>query len=1245
MGCLLGIVTLNFNCYCRVLLNMLNKYIYMSHNIYCVLIVTICLEGTKMNVLSTFRRREFISLLLLCSLAITASAGATLFFLVETGAKLPSLEKLSSPLQQQLDEADDVGRAITVIIKLRDADFRADESGTTVDVLRSGADRVQGRVLEFLRGEKDAVILNTFWLINAILANVTVDTLYELTYLEDVEEVFENFEVTVPETMSESNMSSSDVTWGLDRINAPEAWDLGFNGSDIRVAVLDTGVDIGHPDLEGKMWTDNASDPTFPGGWIEFDWSGNAVTNSTPHDTHGHGTHASGTVLGGNASSVAIGVAPGAWLMHGLVLPYGSGSFAQVIAGMQWAVNPFDQYGNPVGEGAHVVSMSWGTYGYYEEMIEPIQNMRAAGVVPVAAAGNNGEESSGSPGNVYESFGIGAIDEYDNVAWWSSGEVVDWAASYSEPYIKPDFSAPGVYIYSSLPSGEWEYWSGTSMATPHVAGTVALMLHANPDMTVDSVYALLKITVEDLGDAGQDIRYGWGVIDAYAAVELAFLNSGVEGYVTDAETSELIEWGAQVTALEVSWGSKQTDADGYYKIWLYPGNYSLTASSFGYHEQNATAEVVEKEWARLDFELAPLPRGSIAGFVTRVGTDSIIANATITLLDTPLRPAETDDSGYYVIEAPVGIYDVDAWKWGYKPSVTRYAEVFENQITTVDVQLESTVKVAILGDFRGEITDLLMRNISAHEREWNVTQDIYNYDVIVVNLPTDPGNETFSALIDAADGYQVGLVFTSTWPGRWSPYGISLLQQYFNDPKGSYHAYSEGDVYYEVATKHPIFEGWSVGEKISIINGGWYDSAWFYRYSGLTIADVGTDRIGVIGGGIAYDVRENGNVHLLLAGLSQNIYTHISNAWTDEAKTIFIRAVTWVSEPATLPSSITIDPTSGPLGTKVTVSGSGFTFNSSVTVKFDDSPMATTTTNVDGSFVAVFNVPVAEAGAHVVKALDGYGAYAEAAYMVTVAGGTDVDVLSVEVDVGSVHFRTEAADFYVLTTLNGVPVNVTEINATIHKPDRTVETLTAENVVTGIYLVAYKISANASDGTYTLSVQADADGVSGASLSSFLVSLTLTDWSASLLAVKDDVATVQTDIGVIKVNLASTDAKIVSVQGDVVIMETDIGEIKADVAYIKPIVENTNATVVTIDGDVATIETAVGEIQGTIVSIHGSVAVVKTDVGVVKADLPDSNGTTAALNSVSTTGLSVSSVLSGIVVVGCCMAVWIMRRE
>lgn len=1182
----------------------------------------------------------------LCFLLLLMSTSTAFCSTAKSGNEAAQLRKLESSVRERIAEIEN-DETIAVVIKLVNVDLSYVERGIAVDTLKAHASSSQERVLKFLNEEKGAVVLNAFWLTNTILANVTADTLYKLTGLEAVQEIFENFEVVTPEPLTRSRVASTDATWGLDKINTTEVWDLGFNGSGIRVGVLDTGVEITHPDLQEKMWTDNSADPTFPGGWIEFDSSGNIVEGSTPHDTQGHGTHTSGTVLGGNNSGVAIGVAPGAWLMHGLILPGGSGSFTQCIAGMQWAIDPFDQYGNPAGEKANVVSMSWGASGYWDEMIEPIENMRTAGVIPVAAAGNEGEGSSRSPGNVYESFGIGAIDVYDAAAYFSSGEVIDWPASYPQPYIKPDFSAPGVSVYSSVPSGGWEYWSGTSMATPHVAGTAALMLQANLGMTVDDVYDLLRITATDLGDSGLDIRYGWGVISAYEAVKLAFSNCGVEGYVTDNKTSNPIEWGAQVTVTGVPWGNTNADIDGYYRIWLYSGNYSVTSKSFGYYAQNATTEVIDQQWTRLNFSLTPMSRGFLAGLVTSTDTNGTMTNATVTLLGTPLEPATTNATGYYIIEAPVGVYSVDGWAWGYRPSTTYSVDVFENQNTIMDIQLEPTIRVAVLGDYRNQVSDFLMRDISAHERDWDITQDIYRYDVIIVNIPSDPGEQAFLSMIEAADQYGVGLVFTNTWPGPWSPYGITLLHKYLNDPKGSYYAYWSGPVYYEVTTNHPIFEGWNVGDRIYLITGGDYDYAWFYSYSGATITDIGSDSVGILGCGVAYTVRNSGNVHLLLSGLSQTSYTNIGNAWTEEAKMIFRQAVAWASKPLPLASpTISIDPNSGPAGTKVRVNGSGFAQNLPVTVKFDDTPIATAKTDINGSFVAVFNAPTAEFGAHRIKVLDDYGAYAEATYNITWGATSEVNVLAVEVDVGSIHFRGEAAEFYILTTLNGVPVNVTNISATIYKPDTTKEDLAAESKATGLYLITYEIQANALNGAYTLKVEADINGVNGGSLCSFLVSSTLTNWNAALVSFEDGIATIQTQVGIIKMNVTSVNAKIDSVQEDIAVIKTDIGEIKADVAYVKSIVEKSNVTLIAVQGDTAVLKTDIGEIRGIITSVQGDVATIETDLGQLKVAM-SSSGRISGIQQNSDAGLYILMFFSGTAVTAAIIFVvllWSSRR-
>jgi len=623
----------------------------------------------------------------------------------------PQPSKLSENIRHQLEQKGE-DETIRVIVRLGPADLTGVPTNMVVNRLKEYANRTQEQVIEFLQ-MRGAKVLNKFWLANAILVEAKASTISDLASMSSVEKIHEDFQVSTLELVENNSnrqlnsfappsgvredfqvkvpevsgdfvgISSTDgATWGLNRIMAPDTWALGINGSGTRVAVLDTGVDITHPDLVGKMWTDNPADPTYPGGWIEFDSNGNIVVGSTPHDTAGHGTHTSGTVLGDNASGTAIGVAPGALLMHALVIPGGSGTFAQCTAGMEWAIEPVDQYGNPAGQRADVASMSWGADGHYDEMIEPVGNMKAAGVVPVAAIGNGGAGISGSPGNVYEAFGVGAIAEDNTVAGFSGGEVVDWPASYPEPYIKPDFSAPGVSVYSSVPWG-YEYLSGTSMATPHVAGTIALMLDANPLLTVDDIYDTLKTTSDDLGSPGKDIRYGWGVIDAFDAVVMVRYNSGIEGYVIDASTSNGIA-GAKVVVQETGW-TRYTSENGYYRIFSPPDNYTLTVSAFGYCDNIVVASVIENQWTIQDIALVPLPSGFIAGEVTDKALNPI-ENATIALIGTPLS-TRTDSLGNYVLEAPIDVYDVKASAWGYG-SVTAYGvEVLENQTTVVNFQL------------------------------------------------------------------------------------------------------------------------------------------------------------------------------------------------------------------------------------------------------------------------------------------------------------------------------------------------------------------------------------------------------------------------------------------------------------------------------------------------------------------------------------------------------------------------------
>ena len=423
--------------------------------------------------------------------------------------------------------------------------------------LKEHADREQSGIIELIE-ENHGRVLNTFWIANAVLAEVRVGSLNDIARVNNVWKIHENFEVSITEmpptpefqdpeefhnydgfqspdedmwsdsyTLRDDMTRGTGLTWGLERINVTGLWDMGIDGTGIRVAVSDTGVDITHPDLSGKM-VNVENDEYHTGGWIQFDDYGRIVPDSTPHDTHGHGTHCSGTIVGGNHSGTQIGVAPGAKLMHALVLSAeGGGAFAQVLAGLEWKVEPFDRHGNilePVEEHrAHVASMSWGSSGYSAYMEAPIRNLKYAGVVPVAAMGNSGKGSIGSPGAIYEAFGIGASDPDDNIAEWSSGRIVeDGRDDTPEQYVKPDFSAPGVDVLSARPHFGWRYASGTSMATPHVAGTIALLIDGF--VSVDQIYDALADTADyyeagdDLGET-QNTRYGHGIINAGKAFE------------------------------------------------------------------------------------------------------------------------------------------------------------------------------------------------------------------------------------------------------------------------------------------------------------------------------------------------------------------------------------------------------------------------------------------------------------------------------------------------------------------------------------------------------------------------------------------------------------------------------------------------------------------------------------------------------------------------------------------------------
>jgi serine protease AprX len=335
----------------------------------------------------------------------------------------------------------------------------------------------------------------------------------------------------------------SSVEWGVSQVNAPQVWALGYRGQNIVVADLDTGVQWDHPALMPTYRGWNGISATHGYNWYDAAYDQLGDTRSlAPADDDGHGTHTAGTIIGDTGTN-SIGVAPDASWIACRNMRNGYGSVSRYTLCFQFALAPTDLAGlNPdPSKSADITSNSWSCWGgapWYEvgcdvpsALITVTQALHDAGIMVVAAAGNEGSGCSTvlySPGTYQQAFSIGATDSGNNIAGFSSR-----GPSTYDGQVKPDVVAPGVSVYSSIPGGGYGLKSGTSMATPHVAGVVALLWSAAPGLRgqVDETAAILRHTARPLTSAqtcgavpGSSVPnnvYGFGLIDAQAAVSEA----------------------------------------------------------------------------------------------------------------------------------------------------------------------------------------------------------------------------------------------------------------------------------------------------------------------------------------------------------------------------------------------------------------------------------------------------------------------------------------------------------------------------------------------------------------------------------------------------------------------------------------------------------------------------------------------------------------------------------------------------
>ncbi len=457
-----------------------------------------------------------------------------------------------------------------VSLKHNNSRLTKSEKGRLVfDQLYRLAQKSQAGLIHLLKSE--GAHHHSFFIINAIYCKGDLDLIHKIAQRNDVAQLQANPSVRLeepqwqhPQTITTNNGDQplaatprTEAEWGIQMIGADKVWDRGITGNGVVVGGQDTGYKWDHPALKDKYrgWNGTTADHNY--NWHDAIHEISLLHNDSiveptnnpcgldapePCDDHNHGTHTMGTMVG-SAPERSIGVAPGAKWMACRNMERGYGSPVTYIECFEWLLAPTDLNNeNPdPSKAPHVINNSWScpemegcNENNWTTMEKVVDNLKAAGVVVVVSAGNSGSqgcETVSAPAAMFNnSFTIGATASNDTIAGFSSRGPVGVDGSGR---LKPNVVAPGVAVLSSFKDDNYGFGSGTSMAGPHTAGAVALIISANPDLAgqVEAIEKLLESTAvaktaeEDCGDlSGNSIpnnTYGYGRIDVLAAVEKA----------------------------------------------------------------------------------------------------------------------------------------------------------------------------------------------------------------------------------------------------------------------------------------------------------------------------------------------------------------------------------------------------------------------------------------------------------------------------------------------------------------------------------------------------------------------------------------------------------------------------------------------------------------------------------------------------------------------------------------------------
>lgn len=666
---------------------------------------------------------------------------------------------------------------------------RAQRGAAVATALQRQVQSSQAGVLAILdtqqaRGQANRV--RAFWVFNGVAAEADGATVRQIAARPEVRLVRRDNVVRLEESAMPTALTAAAprpvADWNVGRIRADLVWSaLRLDGSGIVVASVDTGVDWLHPALHQRY---RGYDPRglhrHRCNW--FDATGSGATY--PVDVYSHGTHTMGTAVGGGG----IGVAPGArWITVLAFANDGSALESWLHTAMQWIIDPGPGCAPP-----DVVFNSWGTSTGSADHFRPdALALRAAGILAPFAAGNTGPNAStvGAPASYPEALAVGAVAADDSAATFSSRGPSVW---YGSNLIKPDISAPGVNVRSAIPGGGYAEESGTSMATPHVAGVAALMLQANPALSVDQMESILKQTAVRRGSPIPNNDYGWGRLDAYAAAATVAQAGTVTGAVRQSGTAGAIA-GAKV-AFTPSGGGDVTlvtaDSEGRYRIGLAGGAYSVAVSAFGHAPITQSVTVVVHQTVNRDFVLTALPTGVLTGRVTsegrpiRIGYTTFLPligsagtqaghggrqaatptpargarpwrqTVTVSVTGTPVY-AQADRSGVFTVTLPTGHYTMTVTSPGHRVVVASEVPVTAGRTTRRDFDLVTAPTILLVDSgawyydsqisyYRQALDDLRYTydvwTIRDAYRDVPQAVDLAPYDIVLWSSPQDsPG--------------------------------------------------------------------------------------------------------------------------------------------------------------------------------------------------------------------------------------------------------------------------------------------------------------------------------------------------------------------------------------------------------------------------------------------------------------------------------------------------------------------------